>query len=158
MLYLHEHTFQKDNLFCYVHPSSYAWYQDLTSGIMAIMEGEAHKERYNTQYGSRNNQNSPSTTVCVLRWLLQHQATLNLYLTMPNPVQPGSTAQKTYENCCSLYGVKVHMAYFKVISQNFLEGFENSHLRTAKTKNQTQNLQNMMQECSQLKHNVQDSF
>jgi hypothetical protein len=37
----------ENNLFRYLHASSYKWYQDLTSRVVVIMEGEARQGRHN---------------------------------------------------------------------------------------------------------------
>jgi hypothetical protein len=53
VLRAHQHTFQKHQLFRYLHASSYAWYQDLTSRVAVIMEGEARQGRYNRDIHSK---------------------------------------------------------------------------------------------------------
>jgi hypothetical protein len=45
---------RKHNLLHYLHASSCAWYQDLTSGVAVIMEGEARHGRYNRDIHSKD--------------------------------------------------------------------------------------------------------
>jgi hypothetical protein len=85
--------FPINNLFRYLHASSFAWYQDLTSRVVVIMEGVACQGRYNRDINSKDQEIfrmvHPQQSV-FLRRLPQHQAAPNLYLTVPNPVQPGN--------------------------------------------------------------------